>query len=219
MTKKSKLLELFDITLNNFSKVVLDETIEQEIFEELNYNAKKDVDKNGNPKKDYSSLIKYGNKVFRYNYKDNVLEWISDKDDDFFKKGEVLDYIGLSLEEWLDAPNEYIYEYYQRMLDDFRYDLALENLNMCEDNKILELVKLDDDRKVIDFFKGNNLTELINKRIKLRSQDKKNNETYTYEIYAYDDGYKNYKLLDSTDWYTDSYIKNNFVPKINEIEV
>lgn len=41
MIKKSKLLELFDITLNNFSKVVLDETIDQEIFEELNYNAKK----------------------------------------------------------------------------------------------------------------------------------------------------------------------------------
>jgi hypothetical protein len=62
---------------------------------------------------EYSKVVKYGKKSFRYNFTDALLEWIHGKDNAEYewKKGDVIDCIGLSREGWKKNSAEYIAQY------------------------------------------------------------------------------------------------------------
>jgi len=58
----------------------------------------------------YSKITKFENKDFRYNYENNTLEYIGIIDNP--NKLEVLDCIGLSVENWESEEREqYLFEY------------------------------------------------------------------------------------------------------------
>lgn len=79
--------------------------------------------------KEYSEILKYKGKLFRYNYNDSLVEYgfISQEDDaDFgWKTGEFIeiDAIGLSRENWenKEARNEYLQEYIFQLEEELRY--------------------------------------------------------------------------------------------------
>lgn len=134
LPEKPEWLSLEDI--NNYEKEML--ALKNKKVESLNedtssYDPSKDVDENGNPIKEYSDIIKYGGIYIRYNYKDKCLEKVyMGETDEYIEHGEVLTSIGLSLEEWLNAPNEYLYEFKQEVDEEMRWmfrDLGADFLN------------------------------------------------------------------------------------------
>lgn len=80
--------------------------------------------------KKYSKIYSRGNKLFgfRYNYEDNMLEWIS-KWDLFYNKQtkeyegitlpnwKVIDALGVDLDDWEDNPDYWV-NYYQEKINE-----------------------------------------------------------------------------------------------------
>lgn len=82
--------------------------------------------------KKYSRIIKYGKREFRYNYTDNMIEHVSNKDFDFDKNDEIIEITlpeyevisaqGLMLENWQES-NIGMCELFSQELDEENYYL------------------------------------------------------------------------------------------------
>ena len=83
-------------------------------------------------KKTYSRLVRVGDKMFRYNYVNGEVEWVLI--DRATKEAEIIDSIGLRLENWKDKESRTYYlqqwseeleeEIWYMMKSEFGYDEA-----------------------------------------------------------------------------------------------
>lgn len=110
-----------------------------------------------------------------------------------------------NLEVWNKDKNKALSTWASGMADKLKKKFRPESTQKNE-TVYYELRKLDKARRLLDIVKGSSFNELMNKRLKLR----KPNDNYVWEIISYEDGFKNPKILDSTDWYTKDNIRKQY---------
>lgn len=127
----------------------------------------------------YSKVIKKDGKQFRYNYKDNVVEYIGEIDGEI----EILDSVGLSKENWdnKEARDEYLDQYIMDLNEEESYmtkDLMdefglTENKEKVQEADALQFIKDIEDAKLLGWDgKDETLPEYMEKVKNMREVDK-----------------------------------------------
>lgn len=127
----------------------------------------------------YSKVIKKDGKQFRYNYKDNVVEYIGEIDGEI----EILDSVGLSKENWdnKEARDEYLDQYIMDLNEEENYmtkDLMdefglTENKEKVQEADALQFIKDIEDAKLLGWDgKDETLPEYMEKVKNMREVDK-----------------------------------------------
>lgn len=127
----------------------------------------------------YSKVIKKDDKQFRYNYKDNVVEYIGEIDGEI----EILDSIGLSKENWdnKEARDEYLDQYIMDLNEEESYmtkDLMdefglTENKEKVQEADAFQFIKDIEDAKLLGWDgKDETLPEYMEKVKNMREVDK-----------------------------------------------
>ena len=127
----------------------------------------------------YSKVIKKDGKQFRYNYKDNVVEYIGEIDGEI----EILDSVGLSKENWdnKEARDEYLDQYIMDLNEEESYmtkDLMdefglTENKEKVQEADAMQFIKDIEDAKLLGWDgKDETLPEYMEKVKNMREVDK-----------------------------------------------
>ena len=127
----------------------------------------------------YSKVIKKDGKQFRYNYKDNVVEYIGEIDGEI----EILDSVGLSKENWdnKEARDEYLDQYIMDLNEEESYmtkDLMdefglTESKEKVQEADALQFIKDIEDAKLLGWDgKDETLPEYMEKVKNMREVDK-----------------------------------------------
>lgn len=127
----------------------------------------------------YSKVIKKDGKQFRYNYKDNVVEYIGEIDGEI----EILDSVGLSKENWdnKEARDEYLDQYIMDLNEEESYmtkDLMdefglTENKEKVQEADAFQFIKDIEDAKLLGWDgKDETLPEYMEKVKNMREVDK-----------------------------------------------
>lgn len=127
----------------------------------------------------YSKVIKKDGKQFRYNYKDNVVEYIGEID----REIEILDSVGLSKENWdnKEARDEYLDQYIMDLNEEESYmtkDLMdefglTESKEKVQEADALQFIKDIEDAKLLGWDgKDETLPEYMEKVKNMREVDK-----------------------------------------------
>lgn len=127
----------------------------------------------------YSKVIKKDGKQFRYNYKDNVVEYIGEIDGEI----EILDSVGLSKENWdnKEVRDEYLDQYIMDLNEEESYmtkDLMdefglTENKEKVQEADALQFIKDIEDAKLLGWDgKDETLPEYMEKVKNMREVDK-----------------------------------------------
>ena len=127
----------------------------------------------------YSKVIKKDGKQFRYNYKDNVVEYIGEIDGEI----EILDSVGLSKENWdnKEARDEYLDQYIMDLNEEESYmtkDLMdefglTENKEKVQKADAMQFIKDIEDAKLLGWDgKDETLPEYMEKVKNMREVDK-----------------------------------------------
>ena len=127
----------------------------------------------------YSKVIKKDGKQFRYNYKDNVVEYIGEIDEEI----EILDSVGLSKENWdnKEARDEYLDQYIMDLNEEESYmtkDLMdefglTESKEKVQEADAMQFIKDIEDAKLLGWDgKDETLPEYMEKVKNMREVDK-----------------------------------------------